>query len=155
MTSATASAWQRSIFPFKKARRVNSPGWATTQPKEKQASNNSAETTTPPWQETSITSSPVYECGAGKKVRTPESISSPTGEKRGVYRAYLGLSFSLQHNFLATKYASGPLIRITARPPTPSGVAREAMVVFVLKVERASTEEAILSLLLRFLFLWV
>ena len=69
--------------------------------------------------------------------------------------AYLGLSFFLPHNLLATSNASGPLIRITARPPTPSGVAREAMVVFVLKVERASTEEAILSLLLRFLFLWV
>ena len=68
MTSATASAWQRSIFPFKKARRVNSPGWATTQPKEKQASNNSADTTTPPWQETSTTSSPVKLLGDLKYV---------------------------------------------------------------------------------------
>ena len=32
ITSATASAWLRSIFPFRKARSVNSPGRAMRQP---------------------------------------------------------------------------------------------------------------------------
>jgi len=42
----------------------------------------------------------------------------------------------------------------TANPPTPSGVAREAMVVFKLEGGKALTGEATSSFLLRFAPLW-
>ena len=80
-------------------------------------------------------------------MRTPESISRPRGEQRGVYRAYLGLKtfFLLLLNFCATKRALGPLIRTTAIPLIPAGVARDAIVELKLE-ERVLTEEITPSL---------
>ena len=68
--------------------------------------------------------------------------------------AYLGLSFFLPDNLLPIRYASEPLIRITASPPIPSGVAREAIVVFKLEGGKTLTGEVTPSFLLRFAPLW-
>ena len=55
----TASASERSIFPFKKARLVNSPGSAGRAPATDSRSNSRATVRLPPWQESSSMSSPV------------------------------------------------------------------------------------------------
>ena len=57
--SATASAWDKSIFPFKNALLVNSPGFAGSQPNENRFSNILLVIIVLPWQEISIVSSPV------------------------------------------------------------------------------------------------
>jgi len=57
--SATASAWDKSIFPFRKARWVYSPGFAGTAPLSISSSIIFCWTYTEPWQDISITSSPV------------------------------------------------------------------------------------------------
>ncbi|MNT31348.1 hypothetical protein D3C72_1671790 [compost metagenome] len=71
--SAIASAWARSILSFRKARSVNSPGWATRKPRRlgwpvagsvaapasRQRASSSCSTTGPPWACSSSTSSPV------------------------------------------------------------------------------------------------
>ena len=59
ITSITASAWDRSIRPFKKARFVNSPGSASLAPYFNTVSRSFFITTTPPWQSISTTSSLV------------------------------------------------------------------------------------------------
>jgi hypothetical protein len=57
--SATASAWERSILPFRKARRVNSPGWAMRAPLLISRRIISACMNGEPWQLISAVSSPV------------------------------------------------------------------------------------------------
>ena len=79
MICMTASACARSIFPFKNARRVNSPGAAETAPAAKTACKTAFKTNNPPWQESSTTSSPVKLCGAAKTVATHSSRRSPSG----------------------------------------------------------------------------
>ena len=59
MSSITASAWVRSIFPLRKARRVNSPGWAGEAPAASTSWSRRRVIYSPPWQESSTTSSPV------------------------------------------------------------------------------------------------
>ena len=80
INDATASARERSIFPFRNARRVNSPGSACRQPASRMAPKTFCVTSTPPWQLISTESSPVYECGPRKTVASTSSISSPCGE---------------------------------------------------------------------------
>ena len=58
-TPITASAWARSTLPFKKARRVNSPGPAGEAPASSTSCKSRLVTYRPPWQESSTTSSPV------------------------------------------------------------------------------------------------
>ena len=55
----TASASERSIFPFRKARFVNSPGSAGRTPVRLNRSKRRATVRLPPWQESSSMSSPV------------------------------------------------------------------------------------------------
>ena len=57
--SMTASACERSILPFKNARRVNSPGPAGTPPASESAASTRRTTVMPPWQCSSSISSPV------------------------------------------------------------------------------------------------
>ena len=59
MRSATASAWAKSIWPFKKARSLNSPGRASRAPAASTAFNSICITTGPPWPCSSTESSPV------------------------------------------------------------------------------------------------
>ena len=55
----TASAWAKSIFPLRKARRVNSPGPAGAAPASSTSWSRRFVMYSPPWQESSTTSSPV------------------------------------------------------------------------------------------------
>ena len=59
ITSATASAWAKSIRPFKKARFVNSPGSAVLAPFRITVSKIFFTIKTPPWQSISTVSSAV------------------------------------------------------------------------------------------------
>src|SRR3990172_2168870 len=75
--SASASAGVRSILPFRKARRENSPGAAGIAPRAHAAAAAHSTSTGFPCRWISATSSPVKLLGAGKKTTRPESISSP------------------------------------------------------------------------------
>ena len=57
--SITASAWVRSIRPFRNARRVNSPGRACRNPAANSASSPAASAAGEPWHWISAVSSPV------------------------------------------------------------------------------------------------
>ena len=61
MRSATASACDRSNLPLRKARWVNSPGWASVAPALSVASTTRCWMYTEPWHEISTESSPVNE----------------------------------------------------------------------------------------------
>ena len=64
ITSATASACARSIFPFTNALRVNSPASARRHPASVSSSSMRPTMYADAWQHSSAESSPVYECGA-------------------------------------------------------------------------------------------
>ena len=95
--SATASACARSSLSLRKARSVNSPGRAmrkpassgapvlgsSAAPASRQRASSSCSTTGPPCACSSSTSSPVYECGAGKKSARPWSIGAPAASRNG------------------------------------------------------------------------
>ena len=76
MISITASAWLKSILPFKNARFVNSPGSAGLAPDLSTASRTFFITKEPPWQLISMVSSFVYVLGAAITItRTSSTIS--------------------------------------------------------------------------------
>ena len=68
--SAMASAWAKSILPFRNARNENSPGSAMASPisfpNSRQRATTKFKSWGPPWHCSSSTSSPVKECGPGK-----------------------------------------------------------------------------------------
>ena len=66
MISRTASAFVRSVLPFIKARKVNSPRSACLKPFCKSKLKIFVTTAVPPWQEISAISSPVKDFGARK-----------------------------------------------------------------------------------------
>ena len=74
--SITASAWDKSILPFKKALFVNSPGSASLAPAFITVSKTLLVETTPPWQLISIVSSAVKLLGPFIKLIITSSISS-------------------------------------------------------------------------------
>ena len=77
--SATASACDKSILPLRKARFVNSPGSARTVPFFTISPSTFWVTNTPPCDETSATSSPVYELGdLNIEINTSSTILSPS-----------------------------------------------------------------------------
>ena len=76
ITSITASAWERSIFPFKNARLVNSPGSAGLAPFLITVSRTFLTTNVPPWQLISTVSSPVKVLGALITLTRTSSIVS-------------------------------------------------------------------------------
>ena len=59
ITFITPSACARSILPFRSARFVNSPGPAGTAPSASTRRSSFCVTNSPPWQQSSATSSPV------------------------------------------------------------------------------------------------
>ena len=95
--SAMASAWVRSILPFRKARWENSPGSAMRSPgkvalpdpletvaaSSRQRATSNCKTTAPPWACSSSTSSPVKEWGAGKYKASPWSSGWPCASAKG------------------------------------------------------------------------
>ena len=62
--SITASAWLKSIRPFRNARRVNSPGCAKRAPEDRHSASTFCATQPPPCSWNSTTSSRVYDLGA-------------------------------------------------------------------------------------------
>ena len=65
--SRTASAWERSRRPFRKARFVNSPRSAGRAPARTTSARTVRRISGPPWQLISSVSSPVYEWGPFRK----------------------------------------------------------------------------------------
>src|SRR3972149_1752311 len=123
--SASASACVRSILPFRKARRENSPGSAGTAPRAPAAAAARATSTGFPGRWISATSSPVKLLGAGKKATRPESISSPL-PSRTVHRVsardgtWEGFTPVMRQ---AMGKVSGPERRRMETAPEPAGVA--------------------------------
>ena len=74
----TASARERSMRPFKKARFVNSPGAAGSAPFVNSASSTRRGATVPPCVLISTVSSPVKVRGASITVAKTSSIFSPS-----------------------------------------------------------------------------
>ena len=127
MTSATASACARSIFPLANARRVNSPASASLAPLAVKISSNRRCTYLEPWTDSSTTSSPVNEDGARNTVATPSSSISLTrigSMTRPNLAVCPGVSASLFPCQILSviAMACGPLTRMTAIPPMPGGV---------------------------------
>ncbi len=77
ISSATASAALRSSLPFRKARRVNSPGPAGRAPAWNSARRVSPATAGLPWTCSSTTSSPVALRGPSIASASPRSSTSP------------------------------------------------------------------------------
>ena len=75
--SATASAWVRSSLPFRKARRVNSPGSARRNPCRRSTAMTEASTARLPCRCSSATSSPVALRGPGNHSASASSSASP------------------------------------------------------------------------------
>ena len=125
--SAMPSAAESEILPFTKARIVNSPAFAGRAPAASTALKTARESSTPPWQCSSTTSSPVKECGALKYTHRPKSVMPPAAVMLPEYM-YLGLNFLTavlpdgEKTFSATGRASAPLILIMATPPAAGAV---------------------------------
>src|SRR3990170_2155043 len=123
--SASASACVRSILPFRKARRENSPGAAGIAPRAHAAAAAHSTSTGFPCRWISATSSPVKLLGAGKKTTRPESISSPL-PSRTVHRVsardgtWEGFTPVMRQ---AMGKVSGPERRRMETAPEPAGVA--------------------------------
>ena len=128
MRSATASAWARSSLPFKNARSENSPGRARRAPSASARPSTMSSTTGPPWPCSSSTSSPVNECGAGKKSARPRSIGAPAASRKFATVAWRGHG-RLPSRVSAMPRVVGPERRTMPIPPRPGGVAMAAMVV--------------------------
>jgi hypothetical protein len=141
--SRIASAWTRLILRFVRARRVNSPGAAKRAPIETVKSRISRTITGEPWQLISITSSPVAESGALKKViKTSSSVSCVPGKlifERVARRAFT-LSKSTASRFVIES-ASGPLSLTTAIAPRPGGVDSATIVLICFEDCFAAEEE--------------
>ena len=111
--SATASACARSSLSLRKARSVNSPGRARRNPgsrgpslsrslsaaASRQRASSSCITIGPPCACNSSTSSPVYECGAGKRIARPRSIGAPWRSRKGNRVAWRGAGARPQSAF--------------------------------------------------------
>ena len=76
-----------------------------------------------PWQEISITSSPVYDWGHGKKVTTARSTVSLFLFNNLKRVALLGSKLDSPERSLRMFLDSGPLNRTVETPLYPSGVA--------------------------------
>ena len=132
--SATASAWLRSIFPFRKARSVNSPGLASLQPSDMSICITRLRMYSEPWQENSTESSPVYECGALNETAMTSSSVLPSSFFISPNTAVLccisenAFLYPLGVNILeATAMDSSPDIRIMPNAP-PVAVAMAQIV---------------------------
>ena len=125
ITSAIASAWERSSLPFANARWVNSPPVAARHPASMRVLTICCWIHNEPWHEISTTSSPVNEFGARNNVSTASSRSSPC-ESIMWPRWAVWLAISLNdlpcHRCCTMSRASSPLTLITAIPPMPWGV---------------------------------
>ena len=127
--SATASAALRSSFPFRYARRVNSPGPAVRAPACSSERNVSRATIGLPWTCSSTTSSPVAVRGASIASASPRSITLPSTSRISPYVATRSRNASRLRKTRATiARASGPLQRTIAIAPLPGGVAIAAIV---------------------------
>ena len=119
--SPTASAWVRSIFPFKKALCVNSPLFAGRTSLILQISSISLRIMNGfPCGNSSKTSSPVYELGAGKYIAIEWFTRL----------ASLGFILKFGRRVLHISLTAGPLMRTAAIALFPGGVAR-AMIVSI------------------------
>ena len=129
--SATPSACARSILPFIKARRVNSPGSAVRAPHSISRLTISRCIHREPWQDISATSSPVNERGALKTVTTDWSSASPFEStilpRWAVCVTISSGSFPRQHLERISK-ALRPESLITAIPPVPGAVETATIV---------------------------
>ena len=135
MRSMIASAWVRSILPFSKARRLNSPGSAERAPHSNSRSRTRLVTSTPPWQASSTTSSPVKLLGFLNTVAKTSSITRPSAFTTLHSVAYRSSAFSsppLQRTAAAEIFtASMPETRISETAPTPGAEAMATTVVFI------------------------
>ena len=126
--SATASACDKSILPFRKARCVNSPGAAKRAPLAMSFCRICCWMNVEPWQPNSTTSSPVNEWGARKTVITTSSIMPselPTVPKTAVCDGIAAMSKFFRRAVKmrpATVKASAPLKRTRAMAPLPGAV---------------------------------
>ena len=127
MMSITASAWVRSMRPFKKARRENSPGSAARAPWRSANSSTLAARRIPPWQVISAISSPVKLPGASNQVASAWSTTSPPSRMRPktAWRGVEGFPLKIRARIF---FESGPERRTIAMAPSPGGVAMAAMV---------------------------
>ncbi len=133
MTSATASACARSIFPLTKARRVYSPGSAILAPASHRSLIISDAMKLDAWHEISTLSSPVYEEGARNTQTRTSSTTPPPGEDTVPnLTEYPGVPETVPVRSLttlsATEKHSGPLTLITVIAPVPGTVAGATIV---------------------------
>ena len=125
ITSATASACDRSRRPFINARRVNSPPSAARHPLPMSSATSCCCTHSEPWHDSSMTSSPVNDRGPRNTAATTSSSVSPsvsTMRPRCSVWVCTALRSAPRHDFITHFTASRPLTRTTAIPPTPAGV---------------------------------
>ena len=118
---ATDSACIKSILPLINALFVKSPGLAGLAPKLIHRSIIYLIIYGLPWQEISKTSSPVYDSGPLKKVRTASSKGSLSSSKIIFLLAKRGLklrrpSFDVFVNLLRIAIVSGPVTLLTPMP---------------------------------------
>ena len=112
--SASPSASARSILPWTKARRVNSPEVARRNSgSAARAASTAAITARPPWQCSSAISSPVAVAGPGSHSASARSITSPPAPRSITAAARRGAG-SFPASASKASPARGPLIRITA-----------------------------------------
>jgi hypothetical protein len=84
-------------------------------------------TTGPPWPCNSRTSSPVKECGFGKKSRIPLSTVEPSAALNSASVAWRGCgALPVSANAKGSKLL--PEMRMMPTPPRPGAVAMAAMV---------------------------
>src|SRR3954471_6326520 len=137
-----ASACTRLMRPFRYARKVNSPGFASRAPAAIVARTMASRMTGLPCAEISTTSSPVYERGAGNTVTMASSITPPcssTIRASVACRASNGRPARRE----AIGVAEGPLILTTPSPPRPGGVAIATMVSSVENMGPARPEDPV------------
>ena len=128
ITSATASAWARSILPLRNALWVNSPGSAARAPASWRRSMTEETMYEEAWHDISTEFSPVYECGARNTLTRTSSRTVPLASSilpnLMVYPAASEID-PLRHDMTlsAMLNASGPLTLITEMAPVPGTVA--------------------------------
>ena len=132
--SITASAWLKSILPFKNALFVNSPGSASLAPFSMQSSSILLAAKIPPWQFISTISSLVYDLGPFISVSITWSRASPFLSTTKPYDAenvcicLTGLSFFALYILSAIFTESLPLSLIMLIADSPVLVASAAIV---------------------------
>ena len=127
--SARPSTSVRSMRPFSKARRANSPGSASRTPlSEVSASITRPTTARPPWMCSSAMSSPVKLAGPGSQSASPRSSTSPVPGLLILRKlAWRGGGGGPQ-SWRSASPAPGPEMRMTATPARPGALASAQMV---------------------------